>query len=73
MLVSVIHFKSPWKYSFYAKGTIKSKFYTNNRILRVDTMVSHDEFAYGDLPWLNAKIVSIPYKVAIICKYTFAI
>ena len=72
MLVNAIFFKCPWKYPFEVQNTKLAQFYgDNSRILRVPFMTSEDEFPYGDLPDLKAKIVSIPYKVAELC-YTIS-
>ena len=65
VLVNAIYFKSPWKYPFEVENTRKAWFNGNNRNIRVDMMVSEDEFAHGNLIELNAKIVSIPYKVTL--------
>lgn len=64
VLVNAIYFKSPWKYPFEPERTRKAPFYMRpGEKTIVDMMVIEDKFPYGNLAALNAKIVSIPYKV----------
>lgn len=62
VMVNAIYFKSPWKFPFDSEDTGRAPFHTRSTKFDVDMMVAEDEFPYGDLPELNAKIVSIHYK-----------
>lgn len=64
VLVNAIYFKSPWKHPFKPEHTQKAPFYLNaieNTV--VDMMVTQAAFASGTLQGLNAKVVSLAYKV----------
>ena len=68
MLVNAIYFKSPWKYPFESRNTKRANFYVGKRPIRVMTMVSEDDFSYGDVSELSARVVSLPYKVDLSLK-----
>lgn len=64
VLINAIYFKGTWKNQFPREDTTKMDFYTSaTDTVPVDMMRLETEMMYGEIHDLDAKVVSLPYKV----------
>jgi serpin B len=64
VLVNAIYFKGLWKHRFDEKLTSREMFHVSQgKQVQVDMMKITEIFWYGEIQELEARAISLPYKV----------
>jgi serine protease inhibitor len=67
VLVSAIHFKGLWEHPFDCNSTVSQDFYPNkDTAVKCQMMTRTHNFPYAEFHSLEARIIAMAYKVAII-------